>query len=92
MVRLLDYLLVQKCLKTTDFSKLIHINLRMYEVVSMHFYLHKWAGLTAENTFYSTQNLAVSDTIGFKKIKDGVFEQFERKKCTNVVNFATNVT
>ena len=51
----------------------------MYEVVSGHFYIPKWAGLTSENTFYSTKKLALSDRIGFKKIKVGIFEQFEGK-------------
>ena len=48
----------------------------MYEVVSGHFYLPKWAGPTLENTFYST--LALSDKIGIKK-QDGVLEQFRCK-------------
>ena len=51
----------------------------MCEVVSLHFYLPKWAGPTSENTFYSTKNLALSDRTGLKKIQDGVFEQFEGK-------------
>ena len=47
----------------------------MYEVVSGHFYLPKWAGATSENTLSSTKNLALSDKMGFKKIQDDVFEQ-----------------
>ena len=74
----------RKCLKTTDFSKLINIMyivviLWMNEVVSGHFYIPKWAGSTSENTFYDTKYLAISDWIGFKKINDGVFEQFQGK-------------
>ena len=42
----------------------------------MHFDLHKWAGPTSENT---PKNLALSDRIGFKKIQEGVLEQFEGK-------------
>ena len=52
----------------------------MYEVASGHFYLPKWAGTTSKNTYYSTKNVALSDKIGFKKIQDGVFEQFEGKQ------------
>ena len=66
--------------KRTDTSKLIHIIvaiLQMYEVVSGHFYLRKWAGPTSENTFYSTKNFALSDRIGLKK--NCVFEQSEGK-------------
>ena len=51
----------------------------MYEVVSGHFYLPKWAGPTSENTFYSTKNVNLSERIGFKKIQDGIFVQFEAK-------------
>ena len=41
----------------------------MYEVVSGHFYLPKWAGPTSDNTFHSTKNLAIYDMIGLKKSK-----------------------
>ena len=51
----------------------------MCEVVSGHFYIPKWAGLTLKNTFFSTKNFALCDRIGLKKNQDGVFEQFEGK-------------
>ena len=52
----------------------------MCEIVSRYLnYIPKWAGPTSGNTFYSTKNPALSGRIGFKKIQDGVFEQFEGK-------------
>ena len=57
----------------------IVVILRMYGVVSGYCYIPKWAGPTSESTFYSTKNHALSEWIGFKKIKDGAFEQFESK-------------
>ena len=51
----------------------------MCEVVSGIFYIPKWAAPTLESTFYTIKNLALSDRIGLKKIKDGVFEKFEDK-------------
>ena len=43
----------------------------------MRLFQAQWAGPTVVNTFYGPKNLALSDRIGFKKIQDGVFEQFE---------------
>ena len=45
----------------------------MYEAVSGRFFRPKWAGPTSENTFYSTEILALSDKIGFKKNPTWVF-------------------
>ena len=50
----------------------------MYEFVSL--YLPKLGGPTSETIFYCTQNMALSDRIGLKKIQNGVFEQFGGKQ------------
>ena len=52
----------------------------MYVVDSGDFCISKWAASTSDNTFYSSKNRAVSDRIGFEKIQDVVFEQFEGKR------------
>ena len=65
----------------------IVVILRLYEVVSGHFCLSKWAGPTSENTFYSTKNLSLSDRTGFKKIKNCFFEQLRGQTTTHLVNF-----
>ena len=47
----------------------------MCGVVSGHFYIPKLAGPTSQNTFYCTNNLALSDRISLKKFKSGVYKQ-----------------
>ena len=47
----------------------------MYEVVSEHFCLPKYAGPISENTFYSTKNLALNNRIGITKIQNAVCKQ-----------------